>query len=238
MTTKNLTAFIFARGGSKGVKNKNIRMAGGKPLIAYAIECGLASRHIKRVVVSTDSHEIADVAKKNGAEVLMRPPELADDDTPEILAWRHAIESLPEVFRDGGQEVFISMPATSPFRRPEDIDAGIERLAAGDCDIVFGITPSHSNPYFTMVTVGKDNLIHICMPGSQAVRRQDIPPVFDITGCVYVTSPQYVMTCKRLIDGRVGHVEIPHERSMDIDTEYDLYLADLMLKHPFGNNRA
>jgi N,N'-diacetyl-8-epilegionaminate cytidylyltransferase len=156
MPSKNLIAFIFARGGSKGVKNKNIRLAGGKPLIAYAIECGLSSRYIGRVVVSTDSAEIAQTAKKYDADILMRPPELAADDTPEMLAWRHAIKSMPDVFRDGGQKLFmfISMPATSPFRRPEDIDAGIQRLSRGDCDVVFGIAPSRSNPHFTMVTVG------------------------------------------------------------------------------------
>ncbi len=233
MAAKDFTAFIFARGGSKGVKNKNIRLVGGKPLIAHSIASALESSHIGRVIVSTDSEDIAAAAKAHGADVLMRPDEMASDTAPEILAWRHAIESSKDVFKEGGQEIFLSCPATSPFRAPQDIDAGIERFQKGDCDIVFGITPSDSNPYLTMVTIGDDDLVHICIEGSKAVRRQDVPSVYDITSCVYVTSPDYVRNCERLIDGRVGYVEIPNERAIDIDTEYDLYLADLMLTHPF-----
>ena len=226
------TAFIFARGGSKGVKNKNIRLVGGKPLIAHSIACALASRHVSRVIVSTDSEEIAKVAGQYGGEALMRPAQLAADDSPEILAWRHAIESFPEVF-SGQESLFISLPATSPLRSPADVDAAVERFRKKDCDIVFGISPSQRNPYLNMVTIGEDDLIRIAISGSSAVRRQDVPDVYDITTCVYVTSPAYVQTCGRLIEGRVGHIRIPVERALDIDTEFDLHVADLMMTHPF-----
>lgn len=226
------TAFIFARGGSKGVKNKNIRMAGDKPLIGHAIDSAKSSARIARVVVSTDSEDIAEVAREYGADILMRPPELAADDTPEMLAWRHAIDSLPEAFA-GENPLFISIPSTSPLRTGEDIDNAIARFEATDCDVVFGISPAQSNPYFTMVTIGEDDLIHICMEGSTATRRQDIPPVYDIVGCVYVTTPEYVQSCTRLIDGRVGYFMVPPERAVDVDTEYDLHMVDLMLKYPF-----
>ncbi|MBI1861052.1 MAG: hypothetical protein HYR96_09070, partial [Deltaproteobacteria bacterium] len=91
---KDLCALIFARGGSKGVKNKNIRSVNGKPLIAHSIACALGSRWVGRVIVSTDSAEIGAVARQSGAEVLERPKELASDAVPELLAWRHAIETL------------------------------------------------------------------------------------------------------------------------------------------------
>lgn len=225
---KSRTAFIFARGGSKGVRNKNIRSAGGKPLIAHTIACALKSRYINRVIVSTDSEAIAETARAYEAQVIMRPPELAQDETPEILAWRHAIASAPDI-----GDVFISLPATSPLRQPEDIDAGIERFAKGDCDIVFGITQSHNSPYLSMVTIGEGDLLRIAIEGMNAVRRQDVPVVYNITGCVYVADLDYVLTCGRLMEGRVGYVKIPQERAIDIDTEHDLYLADLMLRHPF-----
>lgn len=225
---KNYTAFIFARGGSKGVKNKNIRSVGGKPLIAHTIACALKSSYIDRVIVSTDSEAIAETARAYGAQTIMRPPELAEDNTPEILAWRHAIASTPDI-----GDFFISLPATSPLRRPEDIDDGIERFAKGGCDIVFSITQSHNSPYLSMVQVGEDGLLHIVIGGGNAVRRQDVPPVYNITGCVYVANLEYVIKCGRLMEGRVGYIEIPPERAVDIDTEHDLYLADLMLKHPF-----
>lgn len=228
---KNLTAFIFARGGSKGVKNKNIREVGGKPLIAHSILCALESSYIARVVVSTDSTDIADVARKYGADVLMRPDDLAADDTPEILAWRHAVDACKKDL--AAQKMFISLPATSPLRAPEDVDAAIEKFRQGGCDVLLGISEAHRNPYLNMVTINGDDLLEIAISGSNAVRRQDVPDMYDITTCLYVTTPDYVQNCTRLIDGRVGYVMIPPARSLDIDTPFDLYLADLMLKHPY-----
>lgn len=233
---KKETAFVFARGGSKGVKDKNIRNVAGKPLISHTIVTALQSSFIGRVVVSTDSEAIAAVAREYGADVLVRPQHLATDESPETLSWRHAIETRNDLWIDAPESLFISLPATSPMRAPEDIENAIMRFRKNDCDIVFGISPSHRNPYLNMVAIGSDDLIHIAMPGSQAVRRQDVPDMFDITTCVYVTSPQYVRTCSRLIDGRVGYVNIPAERSLDIDNEFDLYLADLMLSHPYQKN--
>jgi len=233
MEPKSITAFIFARGGSKGVKNKNIRVVGGKPLIAHSIACALASHHIGEVIVSTDSAEIGTVARQFGAQVLHRPAHLAADDTPELLAWRHALDACPEIFVQAGQQVFVSLPATSPLRAPADVDAALARFARGGCDIVFGISPSRRNPYLNMVTVGSDGLVRIAMEGSRAVRRQDVPDMYDVTTCIYVSSPEYLRTCGRLVDGRVGYVEIPVERSIDIDEDFDLHLADLLLSNPY-----
>lgn len=230
---KKNTAFIFARGGSKGVKDKNIRIIGGKPLIAHAIAAALGSAHINKVIVSTDSEKIGEVARQYGAGVLKRPAELAADDTPEILAWRHAVENA----QPKDQPLFIALSATTPLRASQDVDAAIASFQKTKCDAVFGITPAGTHPSFTMVTIGEDNLVHICMPGSTATRRQEIPPVYDIIGSVYVTTPDYVMNCPRLIDGNVGYFEIPAERSIDIDTEYDFYLADLILNNPFKKDK-
>lgn len=230
MSGDKLTAFIFARGGSKGVPDKNIRTIAGKPLIAHAIQCGLQSRYISKVIVSTDSDRIAAAAEDHGAEVQMRPAELAADDTPEILAWRYAIEQSD--LKD--DDLFISLPVTSPLRAPEDVDRAVERFRRGDCDIVFGISPSHRNPYLNMVRIDQNDLIKVAMDGIHAVRRQDVPDIYDITTCVYVTGAAYVMNCQRLIDGRCGYVMIPRERALDIDEEFDLYLADLILTRPFN----
>ena len=106
------TAFVFCRGGSKGIPDKNIRPVAGKPLLRWAVEGALASRYVARVVVSTDSPRIAEVALASGAEVLMRPDELATDTASELLAWRHAIAAE----RDALGGTFISLPAPSPLR--------------------------------------------------------------------------------------------------------------------------
>lgn len=231
MKKGSLTACIFARGGSKGVARKNIREVAGKPLIAYSIESALASEVISSVLVSTDDTEIAEVAASFGAEVLMRPSKLAQDQTPEIMAWRHVLEEKHDLFSQQG--VFISLPATSPFRAPSDIDSAVRKFFSADNDIVFTITPSSASPYLSMVKINADDEIEVVIGGSKAYRRQDVPEVFDITGSIYVTSPDYIRNCERLVDGRLGYIVIPEERSVDIDTEYDLYIADLMLRYPF-----
>jgi CMP-N-acetylneuraminic acid synthetase len=229
----SITAFVFARGGSKGVKNKNIYPVAGKPLIGHTIVSALASQSIGQVVVSTDDAQIADVAHEFGATVLLRPAELAADTTPEVLAWRHAIQSFAALFSGEHAQPFVSLPATSPLRAPQDIDAAVERFNAVPCDILFGISPAHRNPYLNMVTIDDRGLIHIATPGSGAVRRQDVPPMYDVTTCVYVGNANYIQSCGRLMEGRVGHVMIPTERALDIDTYYDLHLAELLLTHPF-----
>lgn len=230
-------AFIFARGGSKGVKNKNIHPVAGKPLIAHAIECALASKYVTQVIVSTDSDAIAAAARKHGAEVLQRPGELAQDTTPEILAWRHAIASYPALVADKERSLFVSLPATSPLRAPQDVDAAIERYRQGGYDLVLGITPAHRNPYFNMVTVDDKGLAHLVMQDAAVSRRQDAPEMYDITTCAYVSSPAYVESCAHLMQGRVGYVDIPAPRALDVDDAFDLHLADLLLTHPFDGTK-
>jgi N,N'-diacetyl-8-epilegionaminate cytidylyltransferase len=227
------TAFIFARGGSKGVKGKNIYPLAGKPLIAHSIQSALGSTSVGRVIVSTDDEQIAQVSRQFGAQVLNRPAELAADATPEILAWRHAIDSFPELFSGSNAQPFISLPATSPLRASADVDAAVARFRNHPCDVLFGISPAHRNPYLNMVTIDAQGFISIAISGSAAVRRQDVPEMYDVTTCVYVGDAKYIQSCAKLMEGRVGYVIIPPERALDIDTHYDLHLAELMLAHPY-----
>ncbi|MCW8164696.1 acylneuraminate cytidylyltransferase family protein [Verminephrobacter aporrectodeae subsp. tuberculatae] len=227
------TAFIFARGGSKGVKNKNIYPVAGKPLIAHGIASALASQSVARVVVSTDDAQIAAVARAHGADVLERPSALADDSTPELLAWRHAIASFPQLFSGPAVQPFISLPATSPLRAAQDVDAAIAKFRSHPCDILFGVSPAHRNPYLNMVTIDAQGLLQIAIPGSSAVRRQEVPAMYDVTTCVYVGNASYIQSCTRLMQGRVGHIVIPPERALDIDSHYDIHLAQLLLTQPY-----
>lgn len=231
MAEKDYIAFIFARGGSRGVKDKNIRLVAGKPLIAHSIESAFASKYISEVIVSTDSEKIAAIAKNYGAKILLRPGDLAEDNSPELLAWKHAIASNLDLLKN--TSTFISLPATSPLRSSQDINAAIEKYQQNQCDILFGICQSHRNPYLNMVSITDENLIEVVNDGSDAFRRQDVPQVYDVTTCVYVGDIEYIMSCEKLMQGRVGYLEIPVERSLDIDTEYDLYLANLILTNPF-----
>lgn len=228
--------FIFARGGSKGVPRKNIRLLAGKPLIAHSIEVALASRYIDRVVVSTEDEEIAEVARKWGADIpFLRPMELAMDDSAEIYAWRHAIVSLYEEGEfDLDNDVFISVPCTSPLRNVHDVDACVAALhAAPSADVSLTICEAARHPSFNMVkrNVNGDFFELVMPPVVDVHRRQDADPVFDITTVCYAARPHFVMNNDALMRGRVVASIVPPERALDIDTLYDFKLAEFMLQN-------
>jgi CMP-N-acetylneuraminic acid synthetase len=226
----NTIAFIFARGGSKGLPGKNIRPIGGKPLIAWAIAHALAVDRISRVIVSTDSIEIAEVAREHGAEVpFIRPSELAGDHSPEWLAWRHALNYLLE--SDGVlPDAMVSVPTTAPLRLPDDIERCLDEYEKGNVDMVVTVTDAHRSPYFNMVKLLPDGMASLVIPPESAVsRRQDAPPVFDMTTVAYVARPAFVLAHSAVFEGRVRTVHVPVERALDIDTLLDFRVAEYLL---------
>ncbi|WLR92416.1 acylneuraminate cytidylyltransferase family protein [Shinella zoogloeoides] len=227
MSDMRSVAFIFARGGSKGVPRKNIRLLDGKPLIAHSIEVGLATPGVETVVVSTDDAEIAEVARAHGAEVpFLRPAELAQDNSPEWLAWRHAVTWFEQ--ERGPFDCFVSLPATSPFRAVEDVTACIERIRQDPAtDAVITVTEASRSPYFNMVRLdGEQHAEIVLSSGAGISRRQDVPPVYDITTVAYAVRPRFILTAERLFAGTVSAVLVPVERAADIDTEFDFRLAE------------
>lgn len=224
------TAFIFARGGSKGLPGKNICPLGGKPLIAWSIKHALSVKRIDQVIVSTDSEEIAAVARVYGAEVpFMRPAELAHDDSPEWLAWRHALNYLLET--DGElPEAMVSLPTTAPLRLPLDIENCLDEYEKGGADMVITVTDAHRSPYFNMVKVNADGTVGLVIPPQSAIaRRQDAPLVFDMATVAYVARPDFVITHNATFEGRVRAVQVPPERAIDIDTLLDFQIAECLL---------
>ena len=224
-------AFIFARGGSKGLPGKNIRPLGGKPLIAWSIEHALAVKRIERVIVSTDSEEIAAVSRDYGAEVpFIRPAELARDDTPEWLAWRHALNYLRET-TGVLPKLMVLVPTTAPLRLPLDVETCLNEYEKGDVDMVITVTEAHRSPYFNMVKANADGTVGLVNPPPSAIdRRQDVPVVYDMATVCYVTNPEFVMTHNATFDGRVKAVHVPTERALDIDTLLDFQIAESLLK--------
>lgn len=224
-------AFIFARGGSKGLPGKNIRLLGGKPLIAWSIEHALSVKRIERVIVSTDSKEIAAVAKQYGAEVpFMRPAELAQDNSPEWLAWRHALDYLRE---SSGSlpKAMVSVPTTAPLRLPLDIEKCLNEYEKGDADMIITITDAHRSPYFNMVKTNADGTVGLVNPPLSAIsRRQDAPKVYDIATVCYVANPEFVMTHQATFEGRIKAIHVPTERAIDIDTLLDFQIAESLLR--------
>jgi CMP-N-acetylneuraminic acid synthetase len=231
MADTDVVALICARGGSKGLPGKNVRPLAGRPLIAWSIGQARAVARIGRIIVSTDSPEIASAAREAGAEVpFMRPAELARDDSPEWLAWRHALEYL-RASTGGYPGTLVVTPATAPLRRPADVERCLDEHAKGDADMVITVTEARSNPYFSMVKRDQSGLVGLVIPPRGRVfRRQDAPQVFDITPVAYVTTPQFVMTHNGLFAGRVRAVEIPRERAVDIDTLLDFRIAECLMR--------
>ncbi|QUX94508.1 acylneuraminate cytidylyltransferase [Marinomonas sp. CT5] len=222
-------AFIFARGGSKGLPGKNIKRLSGKPLLQYSIDTALACSLIERVFVSTDDSEIAKVAIDNGATVIDRPASLAADNSPEWLAWRHAIEWVEEHY--GEFDSFVSLPATSPLRSVIDVESAILKRDYSKADICISVTPASRSPYFNMVVQQPDGFVELVnKPQSEVSRRQDAPAVFDITTVVYAASPCFIKESYGLFSGKVVAIEVPKERAVDIDDIYDFKLAEAIVQ--------
>ena len=234
----DVIAFIFARGGSKGLPGKNILDFCGKPLIAWSIEHAKSSSRINRVIVSTDCDEIAKIALLYGAEVpFIRPSELAQDDTPEWLAWQHALRFVREK-TNKFPKMLVSIPTTSPLRSLEDIDACIDLFERKKPDAVITVSEARRNPYFNMVC--QDNCgrsVLACPPNENIYNRQDSPKIFDMTTVAYVVKPKFVMKKKSLFDGIVYQIEVPYERGFDIDNKLDFDFAELlMMRRQQGND--
>ena len=234
-----IIGFIFARGGSKGIPNKNIRPLAGKPLIAYAIETARQSQYIDRVIVSTDDESIAEIAQKFGAEVpFMRPKELAQDNSPEILSWRHAIQILKEQDTSRKLDVFVSIPPTAPLRTVEDIDNCINCFLKSEVDVVITVKKTSRHPSFNMVFLDKDKRPRLALPMDKYMtHRQSIDPVYDVTTVAYVARPEFVLNAvSSVYEGNLKAVLIPEERAVDIDSELDFQFAEYLMTNRMKTN--
>ena len=225
-----VVALICARGGSKGLPGKNIRFLAGRPLIAWAISQAKAVNRVQRVIVSTDSEDIAEVARQAGAEVpFLRPAQLAQDNSPEWLVWRHALDFVKGdagTYPDG----LLVVPATAPLRAVTDLEQCLDEYEKGGVDVVVTVTDAHRSPYFNMVQVRKDGTVGLVIPPRSAiVRRQDVPVVYDLTTVAYVARPEFVMTQNGIFEGRVRSVHVPLERAIDIDTALDFKIAECLM---------
>lgn len=201
-------------------------------MIAWAIEQAQKAKKINRVIVSTDSKEISEIALSYGAEVpFLRPKNLSEDISPERKAWQHALNFLLE--QDGKlPDVMISVPATSPLREPSDLDDCIEEYLKSEVDTLLTVMEAARNPYFTMLSKDESTgLFDLAFKlENQIIRRQDAPKIYDIASIAWVTDPNFVLLNDNLYDGRVGAIEVPAERAIDIDTMLDFKIAELLFK--------
>jgi N-acylneuraminate cytidylyltransferase len=221
-------AFIFARGGSKGLPKKNILSIGGYPMLVHGIRIAQQLVQVDRIYVSTDCDEISGIAQDAGAEVIIRPAELASDTAPEWLAWQHAIKCAQE--RHGCFEYFLSLPPTAPLRKTQDVENCLAALQS-DVDIVITMAPASRSPWFNMVSKDATGLVSLIARENSVYRRQDSPDCFDMATVAYAAKAEFILGAEKIWDGRVAGVEVPVERALDIDTPFDFALAQFVMEH-------
>jgi N-acylneuraminate cytidylyltransferase len=216
---KRVLAVIPARGGSKGVPRKNVRALRGKPLIAWTIEAAAKSALIDRLITSSEDAEILEVARRFGCETpFVRPAELSADDTPGMAPIRHALTQLP------GYDYIVVLQPTSPLRVTADIDGCIGRCSSSGADSCVSMTLAQSPPQWMYVK--QDGFfVEPFLKGAEAnVRRQEVPAVFALNGAVYAARSAWIETGHSFLEGRVACYEMPPERSLDVDTEWDWHV--------------
>ncbi len=221
---------IPARGGSKGVPRKNIRLLCGRPLLSYTIEAALRSTQLTRTILSTEDDEIAGVGRSMGIDVpFMRPAELAEDTTPTLPVVLHAVKSL-ESHGEYYDAVCLLQP-TNPLRRSEDIDASIELLQTSGADSVISVlrVPHEYNPKWVYWRNEIGELALTTGENSPVSRRQDLPPAFHREGSIYVTRRNVLDEFGNLYGVKVQGLELDPERCVNIDTNEDWELAEIIL---------
>ncbi len=235
--SKNIVAIIPARSGSKGIKNKNIRLLAGKPLIAYSIEHALKANSIDRVIVSTDSLEYAKIAREYGAEVpFLRPAEISGDMALDIDTFLHALSWMQE--NEGYiPDIVVQLRPTYPIRRLEDIDNMIHLLKERpDIDSVRCIAPAKETPY-KMWREGDNGQIYPLLDDiyeAYNMPRQQLPVVYTQNACIDVVRSsvilrQHSMSGKRILGYKM-------ENNFDIDTEEDFLKAERYLRRKNDGN--
>ena len=218
---------IPARGGSKGIPHKNIKLLGGKPLICRAIDNARAVAPDSDICVSTDDSEIIQVVEDYGLKVpFIRPTELAADNSGTYEVLLHALSFYEQQGRT--YDTIILLQPTSPFRRDEDISEAL-KLYSPDVDMVVSVTQARANPYYNCFETDSDGFLHVSKGDGKYIRRQDAPKAWEYNGAIYIINPQ---SLKRKSLGefkRRRMYEMDELHSLDLDTPLDWRIAELLI---------
>ena len=229
----SIVCVISARGNSQGVKNKNIRIINGKPLIVWSIEQAISVPEIDHVFVSTDSNEIATIAEKAGAKIpFKRPDELSNERIGKFYVWKHALGMIEEIL-DDEIEIYVDLDCTNPLRSSEDISNAINLFKSqeDEIDAIFSVCDARKNPYFNVVEYDENGFLSISKElDSRVVRRQDAPDVFEHVASIYILKPEFIRSKENLLDGKTRGYNIGNEKSFDIDSEFDFEIIEYLMK--------
>jgi len=221
---------ICARGGSKGVQNKNIRELAGKPLIAYTIEYFKKWGKADRIACSTDSKKIAEVAKKYGAEIpYMRPAELASDNSSKLHVLQHLI-NFCEKQDNIKYDIIVDLDPTAPLRKKSFLEEAFKKFIDNDAYSLYSVCRARKNPYFNMVEVDEKDYAHLCKQ-SNVVCRQDATAVFEMNASIYIYKHDFLLQTNTIHSNKTIIYEMPEITSIDINTELDFLIIEFLIKN-------
>jgi len=230
----NIVAMIPARGGSKGIKNKNMRMVGGQPLIAYTIAAAKSSKRVSRIMFTTDSAEMQHYALSGGVEApFLRPPELATDTTCMIDVMKNCVAWLSDE-EDYPVDLLVTLYPTSPFRTGVQIDTAIDLFLKSDADCLVSVSRQKHHPYWSL-NIGTTGRLHHYF-GKEHIyyRRQDMPETYEQNGAIYIIPPEKIplLDLRSMTDNTIPFV-LEGASALNIDDEMDLLLADALAKNRY-----
>jgi N-acylneuraminate cytidylyltransferase/CMP-N,N'-diacetyllegionaminic acid synthase len=223
---------ICARGGSKGLKDKNIRKIAGKPLIGFTIDFLKKWGKANRIVCSTDSEKIASIAKKFGAEIpIFRPIKLATDKASKINVIKHIVKYCEDQ-EDNKYDIIVDLDPTAPLRKLRYLNEAFKKFITSDADNLYSVNQARKNPYFNMVELNNKGYAQLCKK-SNVVRRQDAEKVYEINASIYLYKRDFLLKTNTLHSDKTIIYEMPVISSCDIDSELDFLFVEYLI-----NNRV
>ena len=231
-----MVALLPARGGSKGLPKKNLRSLAGKPLIIWTIEAAQKSQQIDHIVLSTDDKEIADICRSTGIDIpFMRPKELAQDDSIAIDNYIYTIDRLNNAYNYNYNEFSVLLP-TTPLRNSFDIDGAISVFHENNADSVISVSRLHF-PVDWILNLNEDNTININKNKNLMMNRQKYKQSYLPNGGIYVLRNELLKKNRSYYSKYTFPFIMPHERSVDIDSENDFVYAEYLLKRELSHAR-
>jgi CMP-N,N'-diacetyllegionaminic acid synthase len=229
-----ILALITARGGSKRLPGKNIRLLGGKPLIVWSIDVAKGIPEICDILVSTDDPDIVKICKAAGAYVpWLRPSELASDEANSVDVALHALDWYEA--EKGQVDGLLLLQPTSPFRTQDIVKRGIALFGQHDYQSVLGVSPTHAHPMWMLKMEG-DYLVPFMQNHGLDTRSQDLPPAYVVNGSFYLITPTELRTCRSFVSSKTIPLVIKSpQEAIDIDTEWDLKMAEFIVKNIYAH---
>lgn len=227
----NILCTICVRGGSKGLKNKNIKLIKNKPLVKYTIDHAIKSKLFNCTVLSSDSKKILNIGKKSGVkELILRPKNLAKDNSPKIPVIRHCLQEIEKRHKKK-YDIIIDLDATSPLRKISDIKHALKKMILNKSPNLFTVCVSRRNPYFNAVEFRNKKIQPVKNLMKKITSRQAAPVVYDMNASIYIWTRNLLLKSNTVFHKKTSIYKMPEERSIDIDTRFDSQIVEYLLKN-------